>query len=201
MRSAMLFIRYHCYITYFSNQSLALVSGYVPLDPAGRLSVLFFMLSFYWRPCQPVWYCGHWVPVCCRVHYSAAALIPLHHAASLQASTDWLFLLFLWTFRPRAAYTTTVCASPPLPLCLSPALFTLARDRGTWCVLNSFICQCAFFVMKLADIVAVITDGIVLLFRYCLASLLPLSTSPVEPVCGFEVQLIQTLLLSDEHTF
>lgn len=49
MKSAMLFIKVNITVTLHTSliKSLALVSGYVPLDPAGRLSILFFMLYFY----------------------------------------------------------------------------------------------------------------------------------------------------------
>lgn len=51
------------------------MSGNSLLDPAGRSSFLSFLFSFY-EEAKLVVYSGHWVPVCCRVHSSAAALIP-----------------------------------------------------------------------------------------------------------------------------
>lgn len=80
-----LFIKVNITVTLHTLKSLALVSGnaqpvYVLLGPAGRIAIFFhpffFSCSFYRRPCQPVWKCGHWVPACCREQCSAAALTP-----------------------------------------------------------------------------------------------------------------------------
>lgn len=143
MRSAMLFIKVNITVTLHTSliQSLALVSGNidVPLDPAGRLAIScsFCCLSIK----GPANLC-YIVATECLSAAECSALrqpsppspfahclpadpyktgFPPHLPLDLQAKSSVRLLL-------RQSLCSTTSTST---LCLSPALITLARDRGT----------------------------------------------------------------------